>query len=514
MKRAIILITLILSSHFMGAQNYFFEFVDGWINNYGVEHDNGYLFLGMGTTFGTNHWYIYNELDQNGELIDQNIHQVDSVLTLSSRVLPQMAVSLDDNNLIIVGIVEVGEDEFKGTLTNYNIDLKEFELLSSYDHVLLDALVMLNDTTLIVAGDRIFPSSMNLNSSLYNMDMEGNIRWETSFSCGFLCQRWPVQILPLSNGNIAFLMDEYDGDYPWDSRREKAVLVVVDEEGEILWEEYPGDEDGFRIWAGGMVEVDGEIMVSYTQRFFYNSNGEWIHNDENTFYLEKYLIDDGFLTWSHDFSEQIQYGIDENIPGAGHRIRQMQMLDDGNVLISGTSGIMGLVAKITTSGELLWHHPYAPHQPLWMTEGNATEFTEIYCVTPVSDGGFIMAGQYDSSPSSLYPGGIQTAIAIKVDQYGCLEEDCQVGIEEYKEDGLSIYPNPSNGRFVVELPVLRLRSATFALSVIDALGVTVFSRYDVRGDEIEIDLSVFSDGVYFVRLNTEDRIFKSKIIKQ
>ncbi|MFT4661768.1 MAG: hypothetical protein ACI8XB_002049 [Patiriisocius sp.] len=109
-------------------------------------------------------------------------------------------------------------------------------------------------------------------------------------------------------------------------------------------------------------------------------------------------------------------------------------------------------------------------------------------------------------------------------------DDCEyvfTGINEVKKQNIQVFPNPSSGRFVVELPVLRLRSATFALSVIDALGVTVFSRYDVRGNEFEIDLTGFADGIYMVQLiggvhgsgpstgsGTYDRVYVAKIVKR
>ena len=68
-----------------------------------------------------------------------------------------------------------------------------------------------------------------------------------------------------------------------------------------------------------------------------------------------------------------------------------------------------------------------------------------------------MGGEYQSSNSSMFPGGIQKGLAIKVDSCGCLEEGCNplcnvsIGQQFITAQNTVIYPNPATDFVNIEL---------------------------------------------------------------
>lgn len=75
---------------------------------------------------------------------------------------------------------------------------------------------------------------------------------------------------------------------------------------------------------------------------------------------------------------------------------------------------------------------------------------------------------------------------------------------------LSIYPNPSNGLFTVEVPNSRMA----ILEVHDSQGRLVKSVKSIAEGQYVLDLSSFSDGIYLVRLYSDENIYQNRIMKQ
>lgn len=104
-------------------------------------------------------------------------------------------------------------------------------------------------------------------------------------------------------------------------------------------------------------------------------------------------------------------------------------------------------------------------------------------------------------------------------------EDCEglifIGIDELEIKPLSIYPNPSEGRFVIELPAIRPdsyrdHSGTYALHVYNSLGELVQKVKGFNNQEVlSIDLSAYSNGMYVIQLNDGDGgVYSSRVVKE
>ncbi len=85
-----------------------------------------------------------------------------------------------------------------------------------------------------------------------------------------------------------------------------------------------------------------------------------------------------------------------------------------------------------------------------------------------------------------------------------------VGIVSNLENPLEmfpqIYPNPSSGRFVIRFP-------RFPVQVFDAQGKSITFHLEVSENLVQIDLSLFPSGAYFVRLG-EEKPFVLRIVKE
>lgn len=91
------------------------------------------------------------------------------------------------------------------------------------------------------------------------------------------------------------------------------------------------------------------------------------------------------------------------------------------------------------------------------------------------------------------------------------EEDEVVYAKDVRKDSFKIFPNPSNGIFRVDLSQeYRMGS----VEVKNLQGASLFKKQLNGSKSEEIDLSGFSEGIYFVQLQLDDNAYNTKILKQ
>jgi hypothetical protein len=76
---------------------------------------------------------------------------------------------------------------------------------------------------------------------------------------------------------------------------------------------------------------------------------------------------------------------------------------------------------------------------------------------------------------------------------------------------LSVYPNPNNGKFTMQLLIV---SSQWSVEVYNVLGENVYSQFNIKNPKFSIDLSSLPNGVYFLQLKSEQGVFNSKVIIQ
>jgi hypothetical protein len=77
---------------------------------------------------------------------------------------------------------------------------------------------------------------------------------------------------------------------------------------------------------------------------------------------------------------------------------------------------------------------------------------------------------------------------------------------------LDIFPNPTNGAIVVRLPQVEGVSQ-HTISLFDMNG-RVLSSKEVSGHSLEMDLSSYANGVYFIKINSGETLITKKVVKR
>jgi len=79
---------------------------------------------------------------------------------------------------------------------------------------------------------------------------------------------------------------------------------------------------------------------------------------------------------------------------------------------------------------------------------------------------------------------------------------------------LKIYPNPTNGKFTIQITDLK-SSINNQLSVTNILGETVYSSLiNNKSSIIELDLSDQPSGMYIVNIRTGEKVEHKKLLKE
>jgi hypothetical protein len=151
---------------------------------------------------------------------------------------------------------------------------------------------------------------------------------------------------------------------------------------------------------------------------------------------------------------------------------------------------------------------------IWPGEGNMNHDPQF-----LSDG-------YHISPQSLLKDAAVSKISVNGISYSCPDYDIDyntrnglndppdIGVDEvdmYLSNGkykkinslsINIYPNPASEKITIEL-VKALNNINSVASICDVTGQELI-RKNVTGSKMEIDVSTFPDGVYFIKLINND----------
>lgn len=81
----------------------------------------------------------------------------------------------------------------------------------------------------------------------------------------------------------------------------------------------------------------------------------------------------------------------------------------------------------------------------------------------------------------------------------------------YPTDEINVFPNPTNSVLNIKIP----ESVTLiALEILSIEGKNLYTKTNLREENILIDIASYKPGIYFLKLFTKDKIIVKKIIKQ
>lgn len=176
------------------------------------------------------------------------------------------------------------------------------------------------------------------------------------------------------------------------------------------------------------------------------------------------------------------------------------ILNDGSIVCSGVSTLStipwGLLVKTDSSGNQQWLRTYYK---------SPSSDNYIYDVRHTSDNGFIMSGFALVLTSDPW--------LVKIDSNGCEVAGCNVGIEDIFAEGnnINVYPNPASSELRISSNKPRIKK----MKINNVLGGCVYER-DVENEkkEISVDVSGLVNGMYFVEVMCENKMYNMKFIKQ
>jgi hypothetical protein len=154
-----------------------------------------------------------------------------------------------------------------------------------------------------------------------------------------------------------------------------------------------------------------------------------------------------------DINQQEEWGVLvkdslEAIPGVNELTAALELSDGSGYLVAGNlaeyhperSWHVGVLAKISPTGQLLWQRHYQHLEGAWYRH-------YLYDVDQSPDGGFIMVGEVRDTAEDVVR---QQGWLLRVDEYGCLVPDCHLddevptaSSEVENAPRLLLYPNPA-----------------------------------------------------------------------
>lgn len=253
--------------------------------------------------------------------------------------------------------------------------------------------------------------------------------------------------------------------------------MKLNNNGDTLWAKTYGgiqDDTGYEVKT---TEDGGAIVVGYTTSFGNGGDAIVIKIDSlgNTEWQKNY---GGF------WQEQ------------GFSIKQD---NDGSYIFTGNKTIAGnkdvWLVKLNTLGDTLWTRTYG---------GINTDNVEQVIIT--NQGNYALAGNTQSFGS-----GMDDFYFLYVsDTTNNLITDLEENNLQNNHVVASIYPNPTNGNFTIELQTLVFGLPTL-ITITDLQGKVVFENSTSK-NKISGTFSNHPKGMYLIKIQTEEKVIISKII--
>ena len=127
---------------------------------------------------------------------------------------------------------------------------------------------------------------------------------------------------------------------------------------------------------------------------------------------------------------------------------------------------------------------------------------ELLTMEPIATGSFV----------EEFPTDVEEEYCIRVvyQDYAMSCEQCvtvdPVNVEENNADNMSIYPNPTDGILNIEVESMK------RITIFNAMGQVVYDN-EVVSDKETIDMTQYQDGMYLLRVTTENGVMTEKVVR-
>ncbi len=407
-----------------------------------------------------------------------------------------------------------------------------------------------------VTGNHVIPGIPEWDAWVVKLDSLGNLLWKRCY--GGSKGEFAFSIIPTFDSSFVMAGYAYstDGDVPGNHRPNPppggqttdAWVVKLDSVGNIQWSKNYGSmgdevvhsiiqtfDSGYAFLAvtnsiGGDVTCNHGYKDYWLVRLDRNGNILWNNcfggSDEDQGYSLKQTLDSGFIlvgmagsvdgdvSFRHDsiyadiwIVKTDQFGIlewEKSLGGTNYDVgTSVVLLTDSTYLVgasvlstdrdvSGNHGSADFyLAKINQTGQLEWSKCYGG--------GGADWNSGLIDAGPQS---WMMVGYTDSNSGDVSGNhGSEDYWAVKL-------TDIPVSVSDiYFNEDFGIFPNPFRNSITLKFPA----SLKGKIIVMNTLGDILFENA-VKESQV-IDLSILSDGIYFIKYNDKHRNLIKKIIK-
>ncbi len=191
--------------------------------------------------------------------------------------------------------------------------------------------------------------------------------------------------------------------------------------------------------------------------------------------------------------------------------RDLQRTADGNYYMAGENNLpfsgMSAGFKVSPAGDSLWFRSY-------LYQDTVDDDSHVWSFQQTPDSGFVHMGIYIDWDNDLDPVRRQYSWLLKTDKYGCAVKDCNtIGITEGQPLAYNakVYPNPSAGSFVIEIPEGQLVKNLMA-EVYNTSGKRVYQGL-INDYKSRINLTNIAPGLYMLKITEgQSEVYKQKII--
>jgi len=445
-------------------------------------------------------WYLssLNKLSNNGTLIKGSAFQTPYYSTIPYDIDKVgnkffLTNTMGDSTTAPFGSVQGG-----GAFFNNNLDSLEIKVFNDTANFFYHskAVVKNNKITILGSTDSTCGSIANGNYKFHLLQIDTSLNIIFQKTYGSTCEYRNAYSIDTTHSN-GFIICGFERTSPvgWGTTR----VIKTDSLGNQLWTRNYGIintivPSAMATRTSGYLIATNEIDSSYMSTFFWMT-------------LRLHRIDEnGDTLWTKRIGNK-------NYAFLPTCVKQLANYD---FIISGVNAVPhydisgnvvseqphGFLCRTDSSGNVKWFNNYVGNYA-----NDSTADNYLMDVSQTSDGGFVASGWVNPTDTST-----QDAWIIKVDSLGCLSPGCngtlsvntiQIGFPEF-----NIYPNPANDFIDIETD---FRNCYF--SVFDVTGKLIL-REKIVQNKTRIDLSNYSNGLYFIQLQSDEKQISKKFIKQ
>lgn len=338
----------------------------------------------------------------------------------------------------------------------------------------------------------IFLSQTNGTSSITKLDSSGNMIWNKAYYDSI-----PIYYSYFSGNNSFYFTDKY---YLISGARGNVGFVIkTDTSGNVIWNRK------YENW--------GVYSIS--------------RNSENTFiascqadaagklYCQKFNIN-GDLIWGRS------YNSDSSAWAIGYR--KIIKSNDNSFALGTTAGHnFGRFMLIDSTGNILTSKFY--YYPVNFAIGQSN-------LNITSDSGYITVGYLDSNNFFSAKNNLTEnskieisesksgqkridALVFKIDKYGNTVSVFNYSKSIESKDVISIYPNPYNSNFAIK--IVLIKKSKIKITMYDLSGkhikTIVITDSDAGNYKINLNTSVLSSGIYFLKILVNNDVYSHKILQ-